>query len=70
MLLFRDEAHLGNWCQRQGRPRGEIVSPAQVWALAKAWYHNRLDPTYSGRSLAEAEAIFRKVGLTSSFWMG
>lgn len=49
-------------------PRGESLPLSKVWELAQAWYHNRLDPGFRGRSLEEAGAIFRALGLTSPFW--
>lgn len=39
-----------------------------TWALAKAWYHDRMDPNYRGRTAAQAQEIFRQLGLRSSFW--
>jgi hypothetical protein len=59
---------VARWCERTGLSRGETLSLAQVWALSKLWYHNRMNPEYHGRSAAEAEAIFRRVGLQSDFW--
>ena len=44
------------------------MSLDQLWALAQRWYHNRMDVHYQGRSVAEAEQIFREVGLISVFW--
>jgi hypothetical protein len=41
---------------------------SRVWELAQAWYRDRLDPGFRGRSLEEASAIFRELGLTSPFW--
>jgi hypothetical protein len=49
-------------------PRGEILSLEQLWALAQRWYANRMDPHFQGRSAAEAEQLFREMGLTSAFW--
>ncbi|HEX5506220.1 MAG TPA: hypothetical protein VFW96_26615 [Thermomicrobiales bacterium] len=40
----------------------------QTWALAQAWYHDRMDATFRGRSAADAEAIFRDLGLVGPFW--
>jgi hypothetical protein len=45
-----------------------MLSVEQSWNLAKAWYGDRLSPDFRGRSVAEAEAIFHKKGLTSAFW--
>jgi hypothetical protein len=49
-------------------PRGEILSLDQIWSLAKAWYGDRLQPGFTGRTIAEAHHIFNQLGLTSPFW--
>jgi len=41
---------------------------AQGWALARAWYHDRLDPGWRRRTPAEGQAIFEAIGLTGAFW--
>ena len=40
----------------------------QAWALAQAWYGDRLSPGFRGRTAVQAQEIFRRVGLASSFW--
>lgn len=57
-----------DWCRRRGSAPGASLTPAQVWALAQRWYHNRLDPAFHGRSIAEAEALFASLGLAGAFW--
>lgn len=59
---------MAQWCQKHQAERGEVISLAKLWALAQRWYHNRLSPTYRGRTAAEAKAIFEELGLTSPFW--
>ena len=49
-------------------PRGETLTLTQTWALAKLWYGDRMEPAFRGRTAAEARDIFRRLGLTSSFW--
>jgi hypothetical protein len=44
------------------------VSLEQLWTLAQRWYQNRMDVDHQGRSVAEAEQLFRELGLTSAFW--
>jgi hypothetical protein len=44
------------------------MTPAKIWQLSKAWYHNRLSLEYHGRTLAEVQEIFRQLDLTSAFW--
>ncbi len=68
MLFFRSEDDLAAWLTEKKRPRGETLSLSQLWALTQAWYHNRLDIKFHGRSLEEAQTIFRQVGLTVPFW--
>lgn len=68
MRFFRSEAALHQWQQEQNVTQGEVLTVNQMWALANAWYHDRLAPTYRSRTVAQVEAIFRALGLTSSFW--
>ena len=49
-------------------PRGELLTLGQTWALAKAWYHNRLDPAYRRPTAQEATDTFASVGLRGEFW--
>jgi hypothetical protein len=68
MLLFQSEEYVRRWCRRQGVEPGATLSPEQVWELSKLWYRDRLSVEYHGRTAAQAEAIFREAGFTSSFW--
>lgn len=70
MVLLRSEADVTHWCRTNHEPRGEVVPLAQVWQLARAWYGDRMNPNFRGRSLESAHAIFRQVGLDSDFWVG
>jgi hypothetical protein len=45
-----------------------VLTLDQLWRLAWAWYHDRLDPAFRGRSPEEAEAIFAATGLDGPFW--
>lgn len=56
------------WCAERGYEPGVSLSLDRVWELAGAWYGNRLDPGFRGRSAAEAEAVLRGVGLEVPFW--
>jgi hypothetical protein len=51
-----------------GMPRGEILTLEQVWALARLWYTDRMNPDFRGRTHAEAQDIFRRLGLDAPFW--
>lgn len=47
---------------------GAWLSLADAWRLSVAWYHDRLDPAFRGRTPEGAVAIFRSVGLDGPFW--
>ncbi|MCA9955587.1 MAG: hypothetical protein KC434_12750 [Anaerolineales bacterium] len=68
MLLFRSEENIAAWCQQQQMPLGQILSLGQVWQLSQHWYAGRLSPDFAGRSTAQVEAIFKRVGLQGAFW--
>lgn len=59
---------MSEWCARTGTIPGAILPLHTVWELAKLWYHDRLEATFRGRSMAEAQEIFRELGLTTPFW--
>lgn len=44
------------------------MSLADAWRLSVAWYKDRLDPDFHGRTPDEAVAIFTSLGLTDRFW--
>lgn len=67
-MLFRSEEMIGSWCAARGMKPGAVLSAAQVWTLAQHWYYDRLAYEYRSRTAAQAEEIFRSLGLTSSFW--
>jgi hypothetical protein len=69
-LLFRSKEDAGAWCERTGAPAGELLTLEQTWDLSRRWYGERLRPEFHGRTLEQAQAIFRAVGLTSPFWSG
>ena len=68
MLLFRSEENIQEWCTQQQMPRGETLTLEQVWHLSQLWYGDRLSPNFVGRTKEQAETIFQKAGLLSSFW--
>jgi hypothetical protein len=49
-------------------PVGELLTVEQVWELSKLWYQDRLLPEFTGRSIAQAHQIFKKLGLKTTFW--
>ncbi len=39
-----------------------------MWRLSQDWYGDRLSPSFKPRTVAEAQALLDKVGLTSEYW--
>ena len=68
MLLFRSEEHLGRWLGQRGVPRGGSLTMDQIWALARAWYADRLTYDWRRRTAEEAREVFERIGLTGAFW--
>lgn len=69
MLLFRSEEHIDKWCKDWHFQRGAILTLAQCWRLAKAWYSDdRCQPDWRRRTPDEAQALFAQLGLTDPFW--
>jgi hypothetical protein len=68
MLLFRSEEHIDRWCADRNLPRGAVLTIEQGWRLAHAWYFDRLDPGYCGKTAEEIEAIFTSIGLSGPYW--
>jgi hypothetical protein len=68
MLLFRSEGHVETWCRERGVLTGATLSVQQLWALARTWYTDRLDPAWRRRTAEESEAAFAGVGLSEEFW--
>jgi hypothetical protein len=56
------------WSRATGEPRGALVTPERVWALAQRWYDDRLRLDWRRRSVPERQAILEDSGLTGSFW--
>ena len=68
MLLFRSEEHVDRWCAVRGVPRSPLVTMAQLWQLALAWYGSRLTPEARRPMGAEVKQIFSGLGLVGDFW--
>ena len=56
------------WCQGAGLERGVSLSLERAWALARAWYGDRLSPEWRPRARSGAQALLVEVGLTGPFW--
>jgi len=59
---------VGRWCTAAGHAVGAVLSLAQAWQLARAWFADRLAPTWRRRTSAETQAVFDALGLRGSFW--
>lgn len=68
MLLFRSEEHVDRWCVQRRVPKRPLVTLDCLWALAVAWYGNRLTPEARRPMGEEIRAIFDTLGLTDAFW--
>lgn len=68
VLPFRRAEDVDAWSERHRLPRGVVVPWPQVLALGQAWYGRHLDENWRKWSVAEAQAIFDRVGLLGDFW--
>lgn len=68
VLPFRSREEIHAWCERYRLPHGEDVLLRQVAELAQAWYHTYADRNWHKWTIAEAQSIFERSGLVSSFW--
>ncbi len=68
MLLFRSEDHIARWCKSWRLARGATLTLEQAWNLADAWYRDRLSEAWRRKTVEEAHALFRSLGLVSDFW--
>jgi Alkylmercury lyase len=68
MLFFRSEELVEAWCQARGIAPRPVVTMAQLWELAVAWYANRLSAEARRPAPAEMRQIFARIGLSDPFW--
>ena len=59
---------MDRWCTVRGRSRGAVISLETTWALARAWYADRLDPGCQLLTAAETQALFTGLCLAGPFW--
>jgi hypothetical protein len=59
---------LAGWLETKRLRLGAVVAPQTVYDLGADWYATRLDFDWQRASAAEAEATFRRHGLTGPFW--
>jgi len=68
MLMFRDAAQVADWSARHQIPQGDIQPVTKALELATRWYGSYLRPDWTKRSVAEARAVFRELGLVHPVW--
>ena len=56
------------WCAAAGIPRRPVVSLDQQWALALAWYGNRLTLESRRPAPQEMSGSCASLGLDGPFW--
>jgi Alkylmercury lyase len=66
--LFRSEAHIRRWAELIGLEVGAVVPLPQLWAVAHAWYQDRLAPPFSRPADAALQHVLDSAGLTGDFW--
>lgn len=57
-----------HWCEARNRKIGGILSLDTTWRLARAWYHDRLEPSWRRKTVQEAQELFTELGMTSPHW--
>jgi len=68
MLFFRSEELVNAWCQARGIEPRPLVTIAQLWELAVAWYASRLSPEARRPGPDEMRQILARIGLNDPFW--
>jgi hypothetical protein len=48
--------------------KGEVCPIEKIWELARLWYGNYLDPTWTRKTPEYAASLFKRAGLVSDFW--
>jgi hypothetical protein len=51
-----------------GETQGATVPLAQLQALARRWYGDRLDPDWRPRTPAASQELLNEAGLSGPFW--
>ncbi len=68
MLLFRSEEHESRWAANVGIDVRATIPLETMWQLADIWYSDRLRPDWRRRTVADAQSVFRSLGLREPFW--
>ncbi len=56
------------WLEANRHEPGETLSVRQLAELARAWWHDRLDPDWRPHTPEQNQGILEQVGLTGPFW--
>jgi hypothetical protein len=67
-LFFSAESEIDRWCTHHNLPKGEVISIATGIALAKKWFGDYLEPTWTRKTADESRELFDSLGLTGTFW--
>ena len=59
---------MGTWCEEEGVEQGATLDLATTWALARAWYRDRLREDWEPRSRDASQAILTSLGLVGRSW--
>jgi hypothetical protein len=65
---FALEADIDPWCARHALPRGHVMTLAELWTFASAWYGDYVHAPWRKRSADEVRALFAKHSLAGDFW--
>ena len=70
MLFFRSEEHLDRWLRRRDVQRGAMLTLADTWRLAQAWYPDRRRAEWRPRTRDESQEILDGLALEPGreFW--
>ena len=56
------------WCAARGRPVGAVLTLAQGWELARAWFIDPRTPGWRRPPLAALARLVHAHGLSGPFW--
>lgn len=68
MLIFETEAQVDHWARKHNIPKGDIQPIGKIWAFAKKWYGNHLNPGWTKWTTDDAARIFKEFELDGEIW--
>ena len=66
MNLFRSEEHVARWLG--DRTPGATITVEKLAALAQAWWHDRISPSWRPHTREQNQAILDSLDLSGEFW--